>query len=135
MPSTATILPDSTPIAAPVSRVKLLLQSFRAAALDAVAECGSGLTALARAAQADTVHDRHLEQAARVLALGAQEASVRGCGCAQRFDRGGRLVAGAQQADAQEDGWLDRARRFFGRGRERMRTVAGTADREIGGVL
>lgn len=135
MPSTATILSDSAPSATPMSRIRLLLQSVRAAALDAIAECGSGLTALARAAQADAVHDQHLVVAARTLAMGSEEAQVRGCGCASRFDRAGRLVAGAQQADAQEDAFVQRAGRYVGRGCDRMRTVAGAADREIGGSL
>lgn len=128
-----TIVAHSTPIAAPASRMRLVLQSFRSAALDAIAECGRGVDCLARAAQADAVHDRQLVSAARVAALGGQEADVRGCGCAARFDRVGRLVADAQVADTREDSFMTRAADLFGRGVIRMRAVAGAADRLIGG--
>lgn len=133
MPSTVTIVPDEQRGVTPTSRIKLLLQSFRAAALDAIAECGRGLDYLAKAGQADAIHDRQLVAAVRVAALGGQEAHVRGCGCASRFDRLGRLVADAQIADEREDTFIARAGCLFGRGVGRMRHVAGAADRVIGG--
>lgn len=125
---------DPAPVTAPEKgRLRLLLQSFRAAALDAIAECGRGLDYLAKAGQADAIHDRQLVAAVRVAAIGGQEAHVRGCGCASRFDRLGRLVAGAQVADEREDAFIARASGLFWRGIGRMRHVAGTADRVIGG--
>ncbi len=127
------IVAQSPQIAAPSSRLRLLLQSFRAAAMDAIAECGRGLDSLVKAQQADAVHDRQLVSAARVAAIGGQEAQIRGCGCDARFDRLGRLVGGAQQADACEDSFIERASTLFGFGVTRMRVVAGTADRVIEG--
>lgn len=133
MPSTVSILPDQPRAVTSASRVKLLLQSFRAAALDAIAECGRGLEDLAKAGQADAIHDRQLVAAARVASIGGQEAEIRGCGCASRFDRVSRLVAGAQVADEREDSFVARAGGLFRRGVGRMRHVAGTADRVLGG--
>lgn len=127
------IVADSPPIASPTSRVRLLLQSIRAAAMDAIAACGRGVDALSKARQADAVHDRELAVAIRMAAIGGQEAQIRGCGCAPRFDSAVRRGSNAQQADACEDTFVERAAALFGLGVNRMRVVAGSADRTMEG--
>lgn len=129
------IVADSPAIAAPTgrNRLVLVLQSFRAAAMDAVAHLGTATDRRALALAADALHDRYAEQLVYGAALGAQEAEVKGCGCAQRFDRLISLGRGVQQADAVEDGHYDASFAEVGNGQKRVRQVATTAERLISG--
>lgn len=113
--------------------MRLVLQTFRATTMDALADCGSAFDARARAIEADGIHDAALIRARHVAALGAEEADIFGCGCSVRFDRLLGLISDAQTADAREDGYLARAFALFGQAIGRLRQLAGTADRLLTG--
>lgn len=129
------ILPQTHPDAAPTlaSRIRSALQGFRAAALDAAAFLGGAADHQALALEADAIHDLSLGHLMRVAALGAEEADLRGCGCAGRFDRVIRLGQDAQRYDAIEDGEYGLGFRLVDRGVARIQVVAGSADRMLSG--
>lgn len=125
------IVSDPSPIASSESRLMLTVRRLLRGAMDATAYLGRALDRRPLAIAADAIHDKSLAHLVYVAALGAQEAEVRGCGCAPRFDRVLLLGRGAQQADAIEDGHYELAFTDVEAGGGRIRLVACTAERAI----
>lgn len=80
-----------------------IVEKFRAPALNALAYLSGAHARRADAIAADAQQDRCHILIVRGAALGAQEAEIRGCGCAPRFDRLLVLAQQAQHFDALED--------------------------------
>lgn len=128
-----TTRPRMSPPTRSESPIVLLVRRMLRAAMDALAFLGVAADRRALAIAADAVHDRSLAHLVYVAAVGAEEAQIRGCGCATRFDRVMLLGRGAQQADAIEDGHYDGAFTHVGHGARSIRLVAGSAERFITG--